>query len=398
MPDLPFNAIDVMAVLLVFVAVVMGLRSGFVVQALALAGFVGGVLLLILLAPHTAELLGEIEPPLRGLLALGLMATIVLVAQSVGSMIGVSVRRGMGQGVLGGVDSGAGGVFGLARGVFLVWLLGGLLAVLPMPTIAAEARQSLILRAMETRLPSPIALAAELGRVIDVAGLPNVFVGPPPAPEPPTNGPSVAEAETIAGPARASTLRVEAVACARFMTGTGFAIGPSHFVTNAHVVAGATRVQLSFDGRIDRYNGEVVHYDPDLDVALVYAPTLGLTPLTLADAPPSRGDSAAALGYTGGGRLRVVPASVSRSMDALGRDIYGQTTVSRPIVELHADVAPGDSGGPVMLADGTVGGVTFSESRDTRAIGYALSPVAVADSIRGSRDRTQPVSSGECLP
>jgi S1-C subfamily serine protease len=234
--------------------------------------------------------------------------------------------------------------------------------------------------------------------VIDVAGLPDVFVGPAPPAEPPTNGPSAAEAETIAAPARASTMRVEAVACARFMTGTGFAIGPSHFVTNAHVVAGATRVQLSFDGRIDRHNAEVVYFNPDLDVALVYAPNLGLTPLTLADSPPSRGDDAAALGFTGGGRMRVVPASVSRSMDALGRDIYGRSTVSRAVVELYADVAPGDSGGPVMLADGTVGGVTFSESRDQRAIGYAISPVAVAAAIRGSRDRTQPVSPGECLP
>ncbi len=398
MPELPFNLIDVMAILLVIGAVVMGFRSGFMVQVLALVGFVAGVAFLILLAPHAAELLGEIEPPLRGLLALGTMATIVLVMQSVGSLVGASVRNSMGRGVLGGVDSGAGGVFGFARGLFMVWLLGGLLTVLPMPTIATEARQSLILRAMETRLPSPVALAAELGQIINIAGLPEVFVGPALPAEPPTNGPTVAEAETMAAPARASTLRIEALACARLLTGTGFAVGPSHFVTNAHVVAGSTRVQLSFDGRIDRYDGVVVHFDPDLDVALVYAPNLGLEPLPLADEPPERGDPAAALGYTSGGRLRVIPAAVSRSVEALGRDIYGRRTVARSVVELHADVAPGDSGGPVVLGDGTVGGVTFSESRDNRDIGYALSPVAVADSIAGSRDQTRAADTGECLP
>jgi S1-C subfamily serine protease/uncharacterized membrane protein required for colicin V production len=398
MPDVPFNLIDVLAVLLVVMAVVLGLRSGFVVQALALAGFAGGVLLLIVLAPQAAELLGEIEPPLRTLVALGGMAAVVLLAQSLGSTIGMVIRMRLGRGLLGGVDNGAGGVFGLLRGVFLVWLLGGLLTVVPHATLAAEARQSFILRVIETRLPSPVVLASEFGRIIEAAGLPDVFVGPAPEPAEPVDGPELQEAETIAAPARQSTVRVEAIACARFMTGTGFAVGPSHFVTNAHVLAGASRVQLSLDGRFERYEGLVVHFDPDLDVALVYAPILELEPLTLADAAPSRGERAAALGFTGGGSQRVVPAAVNRTLEALGRDIYGRTTVPRSVIELRADVSPGDSGGPVLLADGTVGGVTFSESRDDRAIGYALSPLAVADSIAGSLDRQQAVEAGDCLP
>jgi S1-C subfamily serine protease len=398
MPDLPFNLIDILAVVLIVAAVALGVRSGFVVQALALAGLAVGLLILVVLAPHAADLVGDVEPPLRSLLVLTAMAAIVLLAQSAGSTVGIAVRTRLGRGVLGGVDSGAGGVFGLARGIFLVWLLGGLLAVLPQATIAAEARQSLILRVLDTRLPSPVVLATELGRIIEAAGLPDVFVGPAPPAAPPVEGPALEEAQAIAAPARDSTLRIEAVACARFLTGTGFAVEPSHFVTNAHVVAGATRVQLSFDGGFDRYEGIVVHFDPKLDVALVYAPDLDAAPLTLADDSPSRGEPAAALGFTGGGRQRVVPAAVSRTLEALGRDIYGRATVPRSVIEMHADVAPGDSGGPVMLADGTVGGMTFSESRDEQALGYALAPTAVADSISASRDRTQAVSAGDCLP
>jgi S1-C subfamily serine protease len=397
-PDLPFNLIDVLAVLVVVMAAVLGLRSGFVVQALALVGFAAGVVLVILLAPHAAALLGDIDAPLRGLLGLGLIAVVVLLAQAAGSGIGVAIRMRLGRGLLGGVDNGAGGVFGLARGVFLVWLLGGLLAVVPHPTLASEARQSLILRMLETRLPSPIVLAAEFGRIVEAAGLPEVFVGPAPAPAEPVDGPALEEAQAIAAAGRDSTMRVEAVACARFMTGTGFAVGPSHFVTNAHVVAGANRVQLSFDGRFERYEGTVVHFDPALDVAVVYAPVLGVAPLGLADAAPSRGERMAAIGFTGGGSQRVVPAAVSRSLEALGRDIYGRSTVTRPVLELRAEVAPGDSGGPVMLADGTVGGVTFSESRDNPNVGYALSPLAVAESIRGTLDRRQAIQPGECLP
>ena len=47
----------------------------------------------------------------------------------------------------------------------------------------------------------------------------------------------------------------------------------------------------------------------------------------------------------------------------MGRDIYDQTRVKRDILELRAEVDRGDSGGPLILKDGTVGGVVFAESR-----------------------------------
>ena len=68
---------------------------------------------------------------------------------------------------------------------------------------------------------------------------------------------------------------------------------------------------------------------------------------------------------------------ISRTLSALGRDIYGGSVVAREVIEMRLDVSPGDSGGPVLLPTGEVGGVTFSESREHPEIGYALSPVAV---------------------
>ncbi|CAN5598325.1 acid resistance serine protease MarP [soil metagenome] len=322
----------------------------------------------------------------------------MLIAQGLGSELGAWLRRQLGQGLLGGVDRAGGSVFGVARGIFLVWLLGGLLAVAPIPALATEARTSLALRAIDTHLPSPLSLAAEFGRVIEQAGLPDVFADLPPPPAEPVDGPDQQQANEIAAAARASTLRVEAIACGRFMTGTGFAIAPDYFVTNAHVVAGADRIWLSFDGALDRHQVTLVDYDPSLDAALLHAPGLDVAPLRLADSDPRRGTAAAALGFTGGGRQRVIPAVVNRSLQALGRDIYSQRIVPRQVVELRADVAPGDSGGPVLLADGTVGGVTFSESREDSSIGYALSPVAVAESVGRALGRTAAVSPAPCLP
>ena len=83
---------------------------------------------MFVVAPYAAGPLESVDPPVRGLIALAAMAAIVLVAQAVGSAAGVAMRRRMGRGVLGGVDNAGGALFGMVRGIFLVWLAGGLLA------------------------------------------------------------------------------------------------------------------------------------------------------------------------------------------------------------------------------------------------------------------------------
>lgn len=383
--------------LLVALAIYLGWRSGFIIQAAALVGFIGGLALLVVVAPYIAELVADTDPWLRTVLVISVLAGVVILAQVIGGAAGNSIRRRLESGILSRLDQGAGAVFGAARGLFMVWLIGGLVGLLPVPALATEARQSTILRALDTRLPSPVVIAAELGRIIQAAGLPDVLVGAPPPIGIPVDGPTVAEAEQIAAAARGSTIRVEAIACGNFLSGTGFAVNGDHFVTNAHVVAGAEQLWVSFDGSLDRYSARVVEFDPRLDAALLYVSGLSVTPLQLADQLPSRGEAAAALGFTGGGRQRLIPAVISRSLSAIGRDIYGGSVAAREIIEMRADVAPGDSGGPVLEPSGKVGGVTFSESRADPSIGYALSPVEVAASIADSLRSTSPVATGACI-
>ena len=151
-------------------------------QALALVGFAIGALIVFAAAPFAAGPLETIDPPARGLIALAGMATIVLVAQALGSA--VRRRRSAGAWVAACwamSTTPAARCSAWSRGIFLVWLAGGLIALAPLPVIQAEARQSLVLRVMDTQLPSPVVLAAQLGRVIEAAGLPtDVFVGVPP--------------------------------------------------------------------------------------------------------------------------------------------------------------------------------------------------------------------------
>jgi len=392
-----FNLLDVLAVLVIAVAVVFGWRSGLVAQAFALGGFLVGLGLVVLTAPFIAGLVANAAFLIRTAIVVIAVAALVLIAQGIGSAVGGMIRRRIGDGVLGGLDAGGGAVFGFVRGLFLVWLLGGLLGAMPVSGLSVEAGQSLILRALDSRFPSPVVLAAQLGQLVEAAGLPDIFVGAPPPQDLPTGVPSAAQAESLVATARGSTVRVEATACGNFVTGSGFAVDAHYVVTNAHVVAGSDQVWISFDGQLDRHRAKVVLFDPELDAALLQVPDVRLAPLTLASATPPRGTEAAGLGYTGGGRLRTIPAAVSREIDALGRDIYGSTIVQRKVIELREDVAPGDSGGPLLVANGDVAGVTFSESESDPLIGYALTPGAVANAIAPALGSQQPVDTQACL-
>jgi S1-C subfamily serine protease len=168
-------------------------------------------------------------------------------------------------------------------------------------------------------------------------------------------------------------------------------------VTNAHVVAGATSVEITADATGRRAPGSVVFFDPELDVALVRTPGLQFRALSFAAESPGRGTLGAALGHPNGGALTVIPAAVAAEIRASGRDIYATRDVVRDILELRAPIEPGDSGGPFLLADGSVGGVVFAQSRTDAGVGYALDPVAVADEVIPLLGRTAATSTGPCL-
>jgi S1-C subfamily serine protease len=175
-------------------------------------------------------------------------------------------------------------------------------------------------------------------------------------------------------------------------------VSDGYAITNAHVGAGARDGAVRITG-IDgaHVDARVVLFDPSLDVAVLFAPDLRAVPLTFASNDPDRGTVGAALGYPGGGPLKIVPAAVTGAYSAIGRDSYGQARVEREILELRAQIDRGDSGGPFVLRDGTVGGIVFAEARTDPDVGYALSPTSVHDRIQPAIGRTRPVATGACV-
>ncbi|MDA8236464.1 MAG: MarP family serine protease [Chloroflexi bacterium] len=392
---LPVNTIDLIVVLAIVATAVLGFRSGAIPQVLGLAGAGAAVALIVAFAPQITNALAGVEQPARALVAIGGALLAVALGQAIGAGLGTVVRGMVGGGLAGGIDSSLGALLGASQALVMAWLIGGLLATSSIPVLAATAQRSGAVRWLLDVLPPPADVVGEVGAIIDESGLPQVFSGLEPLPAPPVDLPADARTAEIAARAVASTVRVEAQACGASFTGAAFSVAEGYFVTNAHVVAGADRIVLR--GATGTTRGTLVLFDPDLDVALVRAPGLRLPALVLASHAPGRGAVGAAIGYPNGAGLTTLPAAVTAEVRARGRDLYGRAPVVRDILELRAAVEPGMSGGPLVLADGTVGGVVFAESRTDPMVGYALDPTAVAVEVAAGVGHGAAVDPGPCI-
>lgn len=389
------NSFDLIALLVLVVAILAGTRTGALPQIGGIGGALAGIGAILVLAPWLVDATRGVEPIPRALIVLGAILAAVLIGEGIGSTLGRTLGARLGRGVLSGADRLIGGLVGAGQAILIIWLAGGLLAAGPLPGLGRAATQSTIVRGVDSVLPPPTQVVGEIASVLDASGLPDVFVGLDPLPLPAVDTPTTRQAQRIAGSALASTGRITTRACTTQVSGTGVLVANDYMVTNAHVVAGASTIRVALGDRL--VDGVPVLFDPELDVALLYVPGLTGHGLSMATAVPDRGTRGAALGYTGGGPLVVLPAAVTGSYEATGRDIYNRSLVTRQVIELRAAVDPGDSGGPLVLQDGTVGGLVFAESRADPAVGYALSPTAVADRVDPAIGRTRAADVGPCI-
>ena len=392
------NPLDLVAILLVVVAIILGFYSGALPQIAGLLGAVGGGALAFMALTRLAEPLGGIPAGIRPYVVLAGLLMAVGVGESIGSAIGRTAGRSLGSGFLSTADRLLGSVTGAAQALLVVWLAGGLLALGPVARLSEAAQTSTAVRTLNAILPPPTEIAGELAHLLDDSGLPDVFVGFEPLPGPPVDRPSEAFTRELARNAEPSTVRVQAIVCAAQATGSGVVVGRGYIVTNAHVVAGARNgaVEVATIAG-DRATATVVLFDPSLDVALLRAPDLDAEALRFAVRDPGRGAVGAALGYPGGGSLTIARAAVTGAYRATGRDIYNEARVDRDVLELRAQIDRGDSGGPFVLGDGTIGGLVFAEARSDPDVGYALTPTSVATRIAPAMGRTDAVSTGACL-
>lgn len=162
-------------------------------------------------------------------------------------------------------------------------------------------------------------------------------------------------------------------------TGSGFIIGSDgRLITNAHVVDGAEKVQVTLkDGTT--YEGKVLGTDPFTDVAVVKIAAKNLPTVSFGRGEQlTPGEWAIAIGNPLGLDNTVTVGIIS----ALGRSSSQVGVPDKRVRFIQTDAAinPGNSGGPLLNSQGEVIGINTAIRADAQGLGFAI-PIETAQRI-----------------
>lgn len=390
------NALDLLLLALLLFAAVRGARRGALSQ---LATFGGAALGLVLGAAFAPRLAGALisGPSLNlALLTLGFLLLAIVVGQGIGFAVGLRVQERLRDSSAVAVDRVGGVLVGLVAVLLSVWLLGSALAQGPVPAVARQIEDSRIVGALGRTLPRAPDVLARGGTYLRQSGFPEVFAGlGGGATAPPVGAPDDAAVAAAQAAGTASTVQVQSTGCGGISSGSGFVTSTGFVVTNAHVIAGGGDLTVRDGAGV--HPAIAVHFDPQLDLAVIASPEMQAPPIAFTTVPAGRGATGATLGFPGGDpQLVVEPAAVRARGRAVGRDIYGQGLSDREVLTLSAGVVQGDSGGPFVTAEGLVGGVVFAASSTEPDVGFALTAASVRDAVAAAIASNQGVGVGRC--
>jgi S1-C subfamily serine protease len=255
--------------------------------------------------------------------------------------------------------------------------------------LRSDIDRSQILRALDHVLP-PSQLV--LGALSHFDPLPTVH-----GPAADVGAPSAAILATAgARTARESVVKVYGMACGLGIEGSGWVVAPDLIVTNAHVVAGERDTEIQLHGTGGAIPVTVVAFDVRDDLAVLRVRALGLPPLSMASNPRT-GESAAILGYPLDGPFRERAGRLGQTQQVDTQDAYGKGHVMRQITALRGVVKPGNSGGPLVDAQGQVLATVFAAITGTsRPGGFAIPNSVVSAVVGQARLRAAPVATGHC--
>ncbi len=162
----------------------------------------------------------------------------------------------------------------------------------------------------------------------------------------------------------------------RRMSGSGAVIAGNRILTNAHVVANNTFLEVRRYGETKRYEARVlsVSHQADLAIITVDDPTFfrDITPLELGELPKIE-QKIAVFGYpTGGNTLSITTGVVSR----IEHHRYVHSNEKFLAIQVDAAINPGNSGGPA-ISDGKIVGVVMQSRSRAQNIGYLVPTMVI---------------------
>jgi uncharacterized membrane protein required for colicin V production len=379
------NPLDLALAALFVSALIGGYRLGFVARVASWLGGLAGFVLALRLLPEVLKRADQLTAVVRLVLSFGVLLVGAAIGGAAGELVGSNLKRAVPPGPARLVDHFGGAVVGLAGALVGVWLFLPVMADVP-GQAARLARNSAILGAIRKDAPRPPNMAEAVRTLVGDTRFPDVFAdlraapdtGPPPS--------AIPVDQAVVDKAIQSTVNVESFGCGGLHEGSGFAAAENTVVTNAHVVAGGTRINARLpDGRVLR--ARIVVFDKNRDLAVLDVP--GLREAALAIGASKVGTEGAVLGHPGGqDTVRVAPAVVRDETIAVGTDIYHQGRTRRRVLFLAANLRPGDSGSAFVDTAGRVVGVAFAIAPDRPDTAYALADTELRAVLAEPRSAT----------
>lgn len=180
----------------------------------------------------------------------------------------------------------------------------------------------------------------------------------------------------------------------KWVSGSGFLVDKNHVVTNLHVIAGASELQIfvldknSTGDAVQERRVKIIDVKPQYDLALLEVSNLNRKPLTLAYSDDVQDHTnVASIGFPGVANDAMVITSEKGAVSAATIPILregkvlrsitshelGNRSVEANIVQHDAAIDPGNSGGPLVNACGEVVGVNTIVHVVANAISDAVS-------------------------
>jgi S1-C subfamily serine protease len=362
--------VDWIALAIVALSALSGLKRGLIATALSLGGLALGAVIGARIAPHVLH--GGSSSPYTPLAALAGAAVGAVVFQTVASMAGSMARGGLSAiPPLRALDTLGGLAAGAVLGLGVVWVLGAVALQVPGQTkFRTEVQQSEVLQRLNEIAP-PRTILRAFARVDPFPAI----VGPAPpslAPDPRVLS------SAFVRQAHPSVVKITGVACGLGVEGSGWVARPHIVVTAAHVVAGAKGIAAN------GHRATPLVVDRAQDIAVLRVPGLTAAPLAIVDA--HAGDAVAILGYPENGPFDARPGRVGSTADVIVNGRLREVTVIR------GTVRHGNSGGPVVNERGEVEATVFA-ARIGSPAGYGIPAATVRRDLAKAK---HPASTGSC--
>jgi S1-C subfamily serine protease len=392
------HLLDLILLALFVLFAISGYRQGFIVGGLSFVGFVGGVIVGMLVAPPIVKAVvgGSAQQALLAIVIPFLTATL---GQLLASSIGSALRNRVTWESARSVDAVGGACVSGVALLVVAWLIGSALVTSPFTWLRTQVKDSAVLHSVNAFMPDQAdTWFSSFRGFVSKTGFPQVFgglggdsiVGVPAPDTKILNTPELRAS-------RRSIVKIIGTArgCQRRIEGTGFVYAPDHVMTNAHVVAGVDSGPTVYAMGGGTYRAKVVLYDSKRDVAVLYVPGLHLPSLSFDGTAQTRDDAVVA-GFPKNHDFTTRAARIRAKQTARGPDIYHSGYVTREIYAIRALVEQGNSGGPLLATNGKVYGVVFAAALDSKDTGYVLTAGEVSSDARAGASAVNEVSTQSC--